>query len=471
MLNERNYMVCRVLLVNPPQKTRYPQPSLGLASLAAVLESSGHNVKILDMPALKLSELSAETILQEKPDIIGITAMTPTLNAALAVAKKVKETSNNTLVALGGPHATVLPEETLEKAYDLDFVIRGEGEQTFADLVNHLQGNKTGLEKVSGLTYRKEECVRSNDYRSLIADLDTLPFPAFHLLPLDKYRIHPPFGRRKPILPIITSRGCPYRCLFCSKSVFGKKYRVNSPNYVISEIQSLIERFGVREIKFYDDSFTLNRKRVLEICRLLKENKIDIQWTCETRVNLVDRDLLAVMKEAGCYMIEYGVESGVQDILNTLKKDVTVNQVHDSFKLTHDAGIETVAYFMIGSPGESVRTIEETISFSKKLDPDFAQFSIATPFPGTELYELALESGQVPNSWNGYVYADLESVDNPSFNSKLLSRAELGSLNKKAYMAFYLRWRYLAKRLKKMRTVDDFRTSVSGLSMLLQSVS
>jgi anaerobic magnesium-protoporphyrin IX monomethyl ester cyclase len=471
MLNERNYMVCRVLLVNPPQKTRYPQPSLGLASLAAVLESSGHNVKILDMPALKLSELSAETILQEKPDIIGITAMTPTLNAALAVAKKVKETSNNTLVALGGPHATVLPEETLEKAYDLDFVIRGEGEQTFADLVNHLQGNKTGLEKVSGLTYRKEECVRSNDYRSLIADLDTLPFPAFHLLPLDKYRIHPPFGRRKPILPIITSRGCPYRCLFCSKSVFGKKYRVNSPNYVISEIQSLIERFGVREIKFYDDSFTLNRKRVLEICRLLKENKIDIQWTCETRVNLVDRDLLDVMKEAGCYMIEYGVESGVQDILNTLKKDVTVNQVHDSFKLTHDAGIETVAYFMIGSPGESVRTIEETISFSKKLDPDFAQFSIATPFPGTELYELALESGQVPNSWNGYVYADLESVDNPSFNSKLLSRAELGSLNKKAYMAFYLRWRYLAKRLKKMRTVDDFRTSVSGLSMLLQSVS
>jgi anaerobic magnesium-protoporphyrin IX monomethyl ester cyclase len=465
-------MVYKVLLINPPQKTRYPQPPLGLASVAAVLEGSGHTVKILDMPALRLSGTSVfEIIRQEKPDVVGISAMTPTINAALNVAKKVKEANKSILVALGGPHATILPEETLKNSAFVDAIICGEGERTFLDLVNLPRDNQTGMDQILGLTYRKENIVKSNPSAPLIPDLDILPFPAFHLLPLDKYRMHPPFGRRKPIMPIITSRGCPYRCVFCSKSVFGKKYRVNSPNYVVSEIKFLIERFGVREIKFYDDSFTLNRQRVLEICRQFKEHKIDVQWTCETRVNLVDRDLLAIMKDAGCYMIEYGVESGVQDILNALKKDVTLDQVYNAFKLTHNAGIETVAYFMLGSPGESVRTIEETIAFSKKLDPDFAQFSIATPFPGTELYKLALQDGQVPNNWNGYVYADLESVDNPSFNSKLLNRAELGALNKKAYLAFYLRWRYFAKRLKKVRTVDDLRTSVSGLSMLLQSVS
>ena len=271
-------------------------------------------------------------------------------------------------------------------------------------------------------------------------------------------------------MPIITSRGCPYRCIFCSKSVFGKKYRANSPSYVVDEILFLKQKFGIEEIKFYDDSFTLDRKRIFEICRLLKKEKIDIEWTCETRVNLVDSDLLSVMKDAGCYMIEYGVESGVQEILCNLKKDITLKETVEAFDSTHKLGIETVAYFMLGAPEETVGTISKTIEFAKKLDPDFAQFSILTPLPGTELFDLAFGDGMTIDDWGEYVYADLNSLCYAGFGSKFMDREELGAWNKRAYLDFYLRWSYFVKRLRKTRSLGELKTNLSGLNMLLQSV-
>jgi radical SAM superfamily enzyme YgiQ (UPF0313 family) len=267
-------------------------------------------------------------------------------------------------------------------------------------------------------------------------------------------------------MPIITSRGCPYRCIFCSKAVFGKKYRGNSPAYIVDEIRFLKERFGVKEIKFYDDVFTLDRKRVVAICMQLKEQGMDIPWTCETRVNLVDEELLRVMRDAGCYMIEYGVESGNQRILNNLKKDISLEQAIKAFKLTHETGIETVAYFMIGSPEETPETIKETIEFAKKLDPDFIQFSTTTPYPGTELYRLAVGEGYLPEKWDEYVYADLKSIGNAAFETKTMSRQELGEWNKKAYTSFYLRWSYVWKRLRKMNSLGELKTNIAGLRML-----
>ena len=461
----------KILLVNPPQATQYPQPPLGLAMVAAVLEKIGYLVKILDLPVLGFSENSLSTIIrQEKPDIVGVTAMTPTINSAVSIVEKVKECDSNITVVLGGAHATILPEETLKSVPEIDVIVRGEGEQTILELVKVLDEISGDIDQVSGITYREGASIKSTPLRPPILELDALPFPAFHLLPMRKYRLHPPFGRRSPVMPIITSRGCPYRCVFCSKSVFGKKYRSNSPAYVVDEIRFLNEKFGVKEIKFYDDVFTLDRKRVVALCMQLKEQGIDIPWTCETRVNLIDSELLGVMKDAGCYMIEYGVESGNQRVLNSLKKDITLAQTIKAFELTHEAGIETVAYFMMGSPQETSETIQETVEFAKKLDPDFVQFSIATPYPGTELYSLALEDGQVPEKWDEYVYAELKSVDNPGFGTKTLSREELRAWNKKAYTSFYLRWRYVWKRFRKMTSLGDLKTNLSGLRMVIDLI-
>lgn len=464
--------ILRILLINPPQDTQNPQPPLGLAMVAAVLEENGHSIKILDLPTAMFSENSLSmAIHHEKPDIVGITAVTPTINSAVSVAKKIKEIDSDIPIVLGGAHATILPEETLKNAPEIDMIVRGEGEQTTLELIKVLEENPSDVSKVLGVTYREGVSIRSNPARPPILDLDALPFPAFHLLPvIGKYRLHPPFGRRSPVMPIITSRGCPYRCIFCSKSVCGKNYRSNSPSYVVDEIRFLNEKFGVNEIKFYDDVFTLDKKRVIAICKLLKEQGIDIPWTCETRVNLVDSKLLRIMKDSGCYMIAYGVESGNQGVLNSLKKDITLKQVTEAFKLTHDVGIGTVAYFMLGSPEETSETIDETVEFAKKIDPDFAQFSITTPYPGTELYNLAVEEGYMPEKWEEYMYADLKSVDIPGFGTKTLSGEELRDWNKKAYASFYLRWRYVWKRLKTTTSLGHLKTNISGLRMLLDMV-
>lgn len=461
----------KVLLINPPQATIYPQPPLGLAAIAAVLETKGHAVRILDLSVVGISENSIHEISQEKPDVVGITAMTPTINSAANVVEKVKELDNNITVVLGGVHTTILPEQTLKMIPGIDIIVRGEGEQTVLQLLDALNGDHGDISQILGLNYREGNEIKNTPLRPPISNLDELPFPAFHLLPITKYRLHPPFGRRSPVMPIVTSRGCPYRCVFCSKAVCGKKYRSNTPSYVVDEIRFLTEKFGVKEIKFYDDVFTLDKKRIMAICRLLKEENIDVPWSCETRVNLVNRALLGVMKDAGCYMIAYGVESGNQGILDMLKKDITLEQVSKAFKLTHEAKIGTVAYFMIGSPFETSETVRETIAFAKMIDPDFAQFSIATPYPGTELYRLAVEEGHVPEKWDRYVYADLKSIDNPAFLTKSMSQQELREWNRKAYTSFYFRWRYLWKRLKKMTSIAELKTNIVGLSMLLDMVN
>ncbi len=461
----------KILLVNPPQNTRYPQPPLGIAMIAAVLENMQHVVKIVDMAALKLSEDEIpEIIRNEKPRLVGITAMTSTINSAVRVARRVKESDSAITVALGGAHASVLPEETLRSNPDIDVIVCGEGEETVRDLVEVLEKSPPDLSSVVGITYRSENGVKSNSSRCPIANLDLMPFPSFHLLPLRRYRLHPPFGRKSPVLPVITSRGCPYSCIFCSKSVFGKKCRRNSAKYVINQIRLLIDKFGVKEIKFYDDVFTLDRKWVIAVCTELEKQGLVIPWTCETRVDLVDSELLSVMKGAGCYMIAYGVESGNQGILDSLGKNITLEQIARAFRLTREAEISPVAYFMLGSPNETPETIADTIEFAKRIDPDFVQFSIATPYPGTELDRLAAERGCLPQEWDSYVYVDLKSVHGSTFEITIMSRQELAEWNRKAYSSFYLRWRYVWKRMRKMTSLGEFKTNAIGLRMLIDMV-
>jgi radical SAM superfamily enzyme YgiQ (UPF0313 family) len=459
-----------MLLINPLQNTKYPQPPIGLASLAAVLEKNDYKVEILDANALQLSKYEVV----KKADsvgIIGITAMTPTINSTIRIAKGIKQNNPNSIIILGGPHATILPEEILNNVPEIDIIVRGEGEETIVELCDALE-NDRNIENVHGITYRNNNnsTIKNTPLRPPIINLDSLPFLAYHLLPLDKYKLHPPHGREYPFMALLASRGCPYNCIFCSKSVFGSKFRGQSPERIVDEIVYLKERFGIKEIAFYDDVFTLKQKRIMQFVKELKERNLDIPWTCEARVNLVTEELLREMKKAGCYMVAYGIESGNQMILNNLRKKITIEQIKSAIEATRKAGIQSVGYFMLGSPGETPETIRQTIDFAKSLDIDFAQFSVTTPFPGTDLYDLYLSSGNKNTKWDDFIYASLKSPSAPVFETESLSKEDLREWNAKAYREFYLRLSYIWKRFIGMRSLGDLKTNMKGFSMFLDMV-
>lgn len=454
------------MLINPPQNTKYPQPPLGLANIAAVLEGENYQVEILDANALRLSEseVAKET---GNVDIIGITAMTPFINSAIKVAKEIKKGKPGSTVIVGGAHVTVLPEETLRNVPEIDIIVRGEGEETVVELYEALKSSDS-LQKVRGITYRDNGRSKSTPMRPLIANLDSLPFPAYHLLPLHKYKPHPPHGRRLPFMAMVTSRGCPYNCIFCSKPIFGRKFRSQSPQRIASEVEYLAGKFKIKEIAFYDDIFTLDKKRIAKLAKEFKKRDLSIPWTCETRVDSVTEELLKEMKEAGCYMIAYGIESGNQTILNSLRKKITIEQVREAVKVTRDIGIQTIGYFMLGSPGETPLTIRQTIDFANYLPLDFAQFSVTIPFPGTDLYNLYLEQGIGNENWDNFIYANRGSVSAPVFETALLSKDDLQKWNIKAYKEFYLRFSYIWERLKKTNSIRNLKTNIRGLGMFLQ---
>jgi radical SAM superfamily enzyme YgiQ (UPF0313 family) len=455
----------KAVLINPPQNTKYPQPPLGLASIAAFLEQNYHPVEILDANALHLSE--HEILKKVKgSDVVCITAMTPTVNSAIKIAKEIKEENPETTMILGGPHATILPEETLNKVPEIDILVRGEGEKTIVEFFNALENNKE-IQNIKGITYRNNG-IKSSPAQPPIMDLDRLPFLAYHLLPINKYKLHPPHGRKQPLMAMMTSRGCPYRCIYCSKPIFGGRFRAQTPERTVDEVEYLVDKFKITEITFYDDSFTFNKNRILQLCREIKDRNIDIAWSCETRVDLIDKELLKAMENAGCYMIAYGIEAGNQMILNNLRKKITTEQIKSAIELTHKAGIQSVGYFMLGSPWETPETIRETIDFTKDLRLDFAQFSVMIPFPGTDIYELYMKSGYKNSNWDDYIYANLKSASTPVFETGTLSKEELHAWNAKAYKEFYFRTSYIWRRLIGMRSLGDLNTNIGGFSMFLE---
>jgi radical SAM superfamily enzyme YgiQ (UPF0313 family) len=457
-----------VTLINPPQSTRYPQPPLGLALIAAILEKEGYPVKFLDANAMGLTpeDVSGKV---SGADVVGITAMTPTVGTALSIAHHIKQRNPGLKIVMGGAHVTLLPEETLASSPDIDIIIRGEGDETVIELLRALE-EKRPLDNVAGISYRVDGKVIHTADRTSTVDMDSLPYPAFHLLPWQRYKPHPPHGMYMPFGAIVTSRGCPYRCAYCSKPVFGSKFRAQSPERVVKEVAYLKEKFGVKEIAFYDDSFTLDKKRVHAICEKIIENKLKIAWTCETRVNLVDKELLKHMKQAGCYAVAYGIESASPEIIKTLQKDITLEQVTEAVHDSKEVGLQVIGYFMLGSPGETPETIQQTIDFAKKLKVDFAQFSVTTPFPGTELYDIYMRDNKERISWESFVYAGTDNPTTPVFESDKLSRNDLKTWTSRAYREFYLRPAYLWQRLRRCTSWGEIKMNFKGLGMLLRSV-
>jgi len=357
-----------------------------------------------------------------------------------------------------------LPQETIENNPFIDFLIRGEGEIRIIQLIEYIQ-NQGKLGELDGVVFKKDGKIINLQPKKIIQNLDDLPIPAYDLIPFKKYSLYLQ-TQFQPTITMLTSRGCPFNCIYCSKPVFGSSVRARSPESILEEIIFLKKNYNIKEIIFYDDSFTLEKERIIKLCKLIIKNNIKINWKCETRVNLVDQELLNLMKKAGCYMICYGIESGNQKILNVLKKGINLKEIKKAIELTRKAEIETLGYFMLGIPGETEKEIEQTIDLAKKLKLDYAQFSIATAYPGTELYQIAKKQGKITKDFSNSFYALTKQkriISLCDVNAEILKK-----YLKKAYYSFYFRPSYIIQKIYKIKSFNDLIYNLRGLTKLIK---
>ncbi len=425
----------KVLLISPPTRSVVKEvvgtagPPLGLAYLAAVARDAGWEPMIIDglTEDLTPSELE-DRIRKFQPDVVGLTATTPAIYDAYEAARIAKRVNPNALVLIGGPHATFTADEVLRECEQIDIVVMGEGEETFKQILDRFEKNK-GYEDILGIAYRKNNIVKINPPRPLIRDLDNLPIPAYDLLPMEKYVVE---GVR--YAAIMTSRGCPYNCIFCSSSLqFGKKWRAHSPERVLEELRILREKFRVREIEFLDDTFTLNPKRAIDLSRKIVEEGLDISWSASSRVNTFNRSVGEAMHKAGAHTIYFGIESGSDKTLKFIGKGITRQQAIDAVKAAKEVELNALGSFVIGFPYETEEDIRSTIRFANKVNVDLAQFTIATPYPGTRLWEIAVrENLLLTRNWRRFTTVDVV------MRNLYLTPQRLKKLFLQAYLTFYL---------------------------------
>ncbi|MGC8825486.1 MAG: B12-binding domain-containing radical SAM protein [Anaerolineae bacterium] len=344
-------------------------PSLGLGYLAAVLERRGDEVRIFDFGLDPRRPLEEEVydVLAFRPDVIGLTAMTTSYHSAEEIMTLLRAGTRAPMV-LGGPHATVFPERTLQEQPALDYLVFGEGEETMLELMEVIEGRRDPA-AVAGLCYRRDGEVICNPARPLIRDLDALPFPARHLFQLERYPLYAPDGGR--MLTVLTSRGCPYNCSYCFKGIVGRTYRQRSPENLILELKELIRTYGIRNFYFIDDLFTLDVKRLNVLLDMIIAEGLDIRWQCLARVDRVTPELLRKMAAAGCRQIHYGIESGNQKILDRVGKRITLEQVRQAVRWTAEAGIRSKGYFMLGLPGEEEEDVDALIGLVQRTAGQF----------------------------------------------------------------------------------------------------
>ena len=408
----------RVLLINPFYPiSETPSPPLGLAYLAAALEQAGVRVKILDYVVYPYRRDALESILEEfKPHIAGATAVSMTFDHARQILCDVKAIDPEILTVIGGPHVTFCARQTLETFPELDVVVLGEGEETLVDLTRTVDGARN-LNTVNGIAYRVGSEVRVTAKRKVIKNLDALPFPARHLLPLGRYR-----ALGMPI-SMTTSRGCPYKCIFCvGRKMVGAKVRYHSIDRVVAELQNLA-KLKFHQINIADDLFTTNQNHCLAVCEEILKRNLEINWTSFARVDTVSEKLLSRMKAAGCTAVSFGIESANPDILKTIKKGITVEQIRNAVRICRRVGISPYASFILGLPGETPETIKETTDFAAILQQEGLAygFHILTPFPGTEVREKKDELGIriLTDDWSKYD-ANRAVVETATVNRRML---------------------------------------------------
>tara|TARA_Y100000294_G_scaffold175534_1_gene195861 strand:+ start:737 stop:2173 length:1437 start_codon:yes stop_codon:yes gene_type:complete len=445
----------KINFLNPPitSEERYGKlanignslPPLGLTNLAAMCIEKGHDTKIIDAEALKLGyEETLNEIVKNRPDILGITSTTIAIYNAAKIADMVKNKMPDTKILIGGPHFTAEPEPTMKQFQSFDVGVIGEGDLTVIELLDSINDNKE-LHKVNGVIFRENGSLLKTPTRHRIDNLDTLPKPAYHLLPdLIKYYSPPAHALKKfPGTSIITSRGCPSKCSFCA-NLFGTKFRGYSAEYVIKLVLWLMNDFGIKEINIVDDTFVVNKRRVKQVCDYLIEKNVDLSWACEAKVNFVNPEMLKIMKKAGCWQIAYGLETGSQQILDSIDKGTTIKQARDAIKWSKEAGIETRGFFMIGAPGETRDTIRETIDFIKDIDLDDFHVTFFTPYPGTAVYNRLSKNGSTKFDWKKMNFWQ------PIFIPPGLTGKDLAHFQKIMFRVFYFRPKIIIRYFLKL---------------------
>jgi len=445
------------ILLIQPKLEMHASPPLGLAYIAAVLEKNGITVKIVDLnqrrhkdnPIFRLNNILQE----ERPKLVGISCLTSYYMEAREIAELVKKYNEDIKVVMGGVHPSSLPELTLQDN-NVDFVVMGEGELTTLDLFTNLK-TEENYESVDGLGFKRRGKTIINKPRKLIEDLDSLPFPSWHLIPPSEYPPSPQgfFLKKYPVAPIITSRGCPYACTFCASNNFWRgRWRARSPENVISEIQMLIEQYGVKEFEILDDNFTLDRKRASKICDELIKSNFNVSWSCSNgiRADRLDRELIRKMRKAGCHQVSFGIESTSQKILNRIQKNITIGQIKRAIKISKEEGLTVGGFFIFGLPYETRNTALKMIKLAKKLDLDWAQFHIFTPLPGsTEFLNWVRKQGIEESNLDFSKFNILRGVI--SGYETDVNLEELRKLKNRAFFEFYLRPHILVNFLKRMK--------------------
>ncbi|MDD5421800.1 MAG: radical SAM protein [Candidatus Omnitrophota bacterium] len=464
----------RALLINPSQEKVYGMkmsqiyPPLGLLYVGTVIKLLGHEVRLLDIDIDKVTPVSfREKLSGFKPGLIVITSVTPTVKDALSWARAVKEYDSSIRVIIGGIHATIDPVVTAEKK-EIDFVVVGEGEKTVEELVKAIDEGKNDYSGISGILYKEGGRVIRNKPRELIANLDDITFPDRSLLrSLNDYV--PPDAVRTPVATIMTSRGCPGDCTFCcTKQIFTRHVRLRSVKNIMDEIDMLVAQHGVKEIHIADDTFTINKQRVLDFCKAILQRNYDLtlEFMNGIRADCVDEDILKALRSIKVRNVGFGVESGNKEVLKLARKNISLDRVRSAFKLAKKFGFETWAFFIIGLPGETEQSVRESIDFAKELDPDFAKFLILKPYPGSEAFSYLSERALIDN----YDYDMYGVYTQPVHHLPGMSKDDMIRWQKKAFTGFYLRPSKVMSHLLRIRSLTQLSLVARGFVFVVFNI-
>ena len=445
-------------------------PPLGAGYIAAVLLQAGHQAKIIDAQVLGLS---VDEILREvdayRPDVLGISFLTPQENSAYDLIRRLKQRFKDIPVIVGGAHPTCFPRETMEKCNEIDVLVAGEGEHAVLDIMACLEAKRTWPE-VKGIYYRngKGQIIETPPDDTLV-DLEKLPLPARHLYPMEAYMPEPFENKRLPATNMIVSRGCAYaQCTFCYRSgILKRESRIQSVSKTLEEIKGLIREFGIKEFIFYDDDLAAYKGWLISFCDALDREKLDLSWSFRARANNIDEPILKRAKETGCVSVSFGFESGNQDLLNNIKKGITLEQSRRAAALANGLGLEVLGTFMLGLPGETPEKAEKTIRFAIELDCSYAAFIPTHPHRGTPLYEQCQREGQVIVPVYSEKMCEIRYIPAITYvPAGYKDAGEVQAMVRKAYRRFYLRPGFFLKHLRKVRTSEDVKRYWDGLKYL-----
>ncbi len=443
---------------------------IGLLYIAGAAREAGHQVDLLDASTLRTDEDGLVRHLEAGDyGVIGFgNCYTAHMHAIHNTAKICKRVQPNAKLVVGGTHPTLFPKETMERFEEFDALVFGEGEATFTELLEHYSGGASVLPDIKGITYRSESGITSNPARQGIKDMGELPELPYDLLDVDRYEPPPSNYRALPTFAFIVSRGCPYKCSYCDVRVHGRRMRYDDAERAVARLKYLKQTYGMKGVYFLDSIMTVNRKFTIELCKRMVEEKLDLQWSCSTRVNCVDPELLGWMKKAGCWNISFGLESGNDESLKRMNKAATTAQAREAVKMVKQAGIQITGYFILCLPGEDEAMTLNTVKFAKELKMNTSIFFLPVPFPGTELYEQCKEIGGLRENIEWEDYKQWMDPTAPLWVNPLIGKERMLDLYNMAIRAFYLSPSTLIRTALNIKSPTELKKYAKGLYSMIE---